>query len=715
MTIDNRQQLLGTINSQIKLNGTGAITGPILNNVLDTMVNSALFYAGNWSAYTNYFPLDVVEYNGNSYIANVTNVNVIPSSSSTIWGHLVLAAGVAGSVQYNDGSNGFAGSSNFTFDGTDLNAAVTAAHSTTSRTLANRFADMVNVKDFGAVGDGVTVDTLAIQAAINYAQTIKAWIYFPPVAVGYLTGPLTIGQSGTDYTCHFQGGGYDPSGASQAETGQYGGQSLLKLIAGNNQNLLTVNASAAQPMFRNMTFQGNYTQQTGTSYCVYLTDTTAQSYYTYACWMEDCYILGGLSGGLYIGTYRGSGLYRNLWVSYCGGTTAIDLHSYDQIFDSVQVGPNANAVGLSINGATQIQLINCVFFENNLGLQISNDCGMIQVTNCVFDANNTHGTAVAGGLASYAYGARTFANCAWQRNSRAATNTYSDIYVDSDQRLSLIGPNFVGPMGGSFVAKYNIQTASTSQSCVIRLVGQVAEANSGNVYGTAFTNDWSVFIESGDTSAHIGQPGGAGTISAIVGSTEMLRAYSAGLWLPNGTLGVNTTTGYGKVSVNPGPTLTAYDALTPNSYATAIYNSRSLTAAGAGWYHFLGQSGNGSTITTNNIIIYGNGNVQNANNSYGAISDASLKENIVDATPKLADLLKIQVRNFNLKDDETKLKQLGVVAQELETVFPNMVDTDKDGFKGVKYSVFVPMLIKAVQELSAKSDALEAKLAALKT
>jgi hypothetical protein len=58
------------------------------------------------------------------------------------------------------------------------NALVTATGSTTPRTLANRFADVVNVKDFGATGDGVTDDTAAIQAAVN-SLPINGTLYFP--------------------------------------------------------------------------------------------------------------------------------------------------------------------------------------------------------------------------------------------------------------------------------------------------------------------------------------------------------------------------------------------------------------------------------------------------------------------------------------------------------------------------------------------------------
>jgi hypothetical protein len=65
------------------------------------------------------------------------------------------------------------------FVGAISNTNVTATGSTTARTLANRFADVVNVKDFGAVGDGVADDTAAIQAAIDITSTQNRSLLFP--------------------------------------------------------------------------------------------------------------------------------------------------------------------------------------------------------------------------------------------------------------------------------------------------------------------------------------------------------------------------------------------------------------------------------------------------------------------------------------------------------------------------------------------------------
>jgi hypothetical protein len=143
-----------------------------------------------------------------------------------------------------------------------------------------------------------------------------------------------------------------------------------------------------------------------------------------------------------------------------------------------------------------------------------------------------------------------------------------------------------------------------------------------------------------------------------------------------------------------------------------------LTQSATNVFNAMEIRNSGSTAV---FIVAANGNATNTNNSYGGISDIKLKENIVDATPKLEDLCKVKVRQYNLKSEPDR-KQIGVIAQELEEVFAGLVEEsiDRDGegedlgttTKTVKYSVFVPMLIKAIQELKADNDSMRAALKA---
>jgi len=144
------------------------------------------------------------------------------------------------------------------------------------------------------------------------------------------------------------------------------------------------------------------------------------------------------------------------------------------------------------------------------------------------------------------------------------------------------------------------------------------------------------------------------------------------------------------------------------SYANDVVQISCARSGATTEYNALTVFDNNTTLK---MLIRANGNLLNANNSYGSLSDQRIKENIVDATPKLEKLNQVRVVNFNMVGDAQK--QIGVVAQELEQIFPGMIEEDRDGMKGVKYSVFVPMLIKAMQEQQAMIEELKAKVAAL--
>jgi hypothetical protein len=85
-------------------------------------------------------------------------------------------------------------------------------------------------------------------------------------------------------------------------------------------------------------------------------------------------------------------------------------------------------------------------------------------------------------------------------------------------------------------------------------------------------------------------------------------------------------------------------------------------------------------------------------------SDSLLKKNIVPLDSALQKINGIQTVYFDFKTEEypnrnlPKSKQIGVIAQNVETVFPELVYTDCDGIKSVDYDKLGPILIEAIQE-----------------
>jgi hypothetical protein len=98
-------------------------------------------------------------------------------------------------------------------------------------------------------------------------------------------------------------------------------------------------------------------------------------------------------------------------------------------------------------------------------------------------------------------------------------------------------------------------------------------------------------------------------------------------------------------------------------------------------------------------------------------SDERLKDNIIKIKSPLEKISKLRGIEFNWNDKQdiypVGKRDLGVVAQEVEEVLPEIVETRASGYKAVKYEKLTPLLIEAVKELSKENEDLKARLKSL--
>ena len=117
---------------------------------------------------------------------------------------------------------------------------------------------------------------------------------------------------------------------------------------------------------------------------------------------------------------------------------------------------------------------------------------------------------------------------------------------------------------------------------------------------------------------------------------------------------------------------------------------------------------NSTTASAANIFVTSTGQLQRSTSSL------RYKENIQDATHGLAEVMQLRSVTYNGKKDGDKIFG-GFIAEEVDTAgLSEFVVYDGDGKPdALHYGNMVALMAKAIQELSAKNDALEARLAAL--
>lgn len=239
-------------------------------------------------------------------------------------------------------------------------------------------------------------------------------------------------------------------------------------------------------------------------------------------------------------------------------------------------------------------------------------------------------------------------------------------------------------------------------------IGVNALLNSGGDNNTVVGTFAGDAITSGNENSILGV---AALTNATSGRNNVAIGQQAGVDITTGTY--NTCVG----ASNAGDNLTTGSF---NTYLGYFPNASSGSVSGA---LAIGAGNIGVTDKGSNtgFINPGNGGVYQGNNSssWSTTSDQRLKKNIADNNDGLDKINSITVRNFEYRteDEVTDLDpsnaidiegvQLGVIAQEIQQVCPEMVKEESTGVLSVDTDNLVWYLVNAVKELSAKVEALE--------
>ena len=172
------------------------------------------------------------------------------------------------------------------------------------------------------------------------------------------------------------------------------------------------------------------------------------------------------------------------------------------------------------------------------------------------------------------------------------------------------------------------------------------------------------------------------------GGTVTLPTAGTGPWQLNGS----------RLYYNSG--VVSGQALLVNSAEALWWNGTYFSWGYGGTYNYFGDKVTIGNSNHPNYMLYVQGNAY-ATGTWSS-SDARFKKKIRPISNSLDRLMKIRGTSFEFRRDEFKDYQFdegtryGLIAQEVENVFPEVVKTEPNGYKSVNYSGMIPVLIEAI-------------------
>ena len=246
--------------------------------------------------------------------------------------------------------------------------------------------------------------------------------------------------------------------------------------------------------------------------------------------------------------------------------------------------------------------------------------------------------------------------------------------------------------------------------------GATGTASTAMGYGTTASGNYSTAMggyttASGDYSTAMGgYTTASGNYSTAMGRNTTASAnYSTAIGYRTTASGINsfaigeetTASDYASLSIG------RYNSV--NSTVTAGGSAASFDTDNAA---FVIGNGTGSSTKSDAFVVYFNGNAT-LSGDLTINSDERLKDNIQPLGSTLNKLHQIEGKTYSFKKDEEHTPKIGVLAQEVQAVFPELVTEGGDGILSVNYQGLVPVLINAINEQEVKMSEQDAKIAAL--
>ena len=257
------------------------------------------------------------------------------------------------------------------------------------------------------------------------------------------------------------------------------------------------------------------------------------------------------------------------------------------------------------------------------------------------------------------------------------------------------------------------------------------DGNSSGYSNTTGVNNQFTGIQSGisnTTGSNNQFSGFASGYNTTTGSNNLFSGFQAGSSNTTGSsnqfsgfqAGNSNTTGNNNwaFGVGAGPAtgnLTNAGAL---GFLAVVTQSNSLVLGGTGSNAV--NVGIGTTAPAYTLDVAGTINASGTVQANGVVlaSDRRFKQNVQTLPDALAHVRRLRGVSYTFRQADFPTRrfpagpQLGVIAQELEQVYPELVSTDAQGYQAVNYAQLTPVLIEALKELADQNTALRLRLAA---